>query len=149
MRRPGTSFADKNSVQRLAGDALAGLPHITTFNLPAGQGKGRKAVLDFVGKESVDLLVIGMYKGSCKRKGLARRGNATTIYNRCACPVLVVPMSEAALVVAVKAAELEAAAEEEAELASGSESDSSDEGEDAARGAWAAHRVGGCRAALP
>ena len=28
------------------------------------------------------MLVIGMYKGSCKRKGLARRGNATTIYNR-------------------------------------------------------------------
>jgi len=34
MRRPGTSFADKNSVQRLAGDALSGLPHITTFNMP-------------------------------------------------------------------------------------------------------------------
>lgn len=32
------------------------------------------------------MLVIGMYKGSCKRKGLARRGNATTIYNRWAAP---------------------------------------------------------------
>jgi hypothetical protein len=39
-------------------------------------------VLDFVGKESVDLLIIGMYKGMCKRKGLGRRGNATTVYNR-------------------------------------------------------------------
>lgn len=38
-------------------------------------------------------------------------------------------MSEAALVVAVKAAELEAAAAEEAELASDDESDSSDNGE--------------------
>jgi hypothetical protein len=28
------------------------------------------------------MLVIGMYKGACKRKGLGRRGNATTIYNR-------------------------------------------------------------------
>ncbi|KAI8470366.1 MAG: hypothetical protein J3K34DRAFT_521384 [Monoraphidium minutum] len=130
MRRPGTSFADKNSVQRLAGDALSGLPHITTFNLPQ-QGNARKAVLDFAGKEGVDMLVIGMYKGSCKRKGLARRGNATVIYNRCACPVMVVPMSEAALVVAVKAAELEAAAQEEAELASGSESDSDDGDDDA------------------
>lgn len=34
MRKPGTSFADKDSVQRLAGDALQGLLHITTFNLP-------------------------------------------------------------------------------------------------------------------
>ncbi|GBF88643.1 hypothetical protein Rsub_01542 [Raphidocelis subcapitata] len=121
-------FADKASVQRLAGDALSGLPHITTFNL--GQaGNARRAVLDFVAKESVDLLVIGMYKGACKRKGLGRRGNATVVYNRCACPVLVVPMSEAALVVAVKAAELEAAAAEEEELASDSESDSSEAGE--------------------
>jgi hypothetical protein len=46
------------------------------------QGNARKAVLDFVAKESVDLLIIGMYKGMCKRKGLGRRGNATTIYNR-------------------------------------------------------------------
>ena len=42
-------------------------------------------------------------------------------------------MSEAALVVAVKAAELEAAAQEEAELASDSESDSDEEVEEAGR----------------
>lgn len=45
VRRPGTSFADKESVQRLAGDALQGLPHVTTYNLPVrgggGQGHGR------------------------------------------------------------------------------------------------------------
>lgn len=51
-----------------------------------------------------------------------------THHPRCQCPVLVVPMSEAALVVAVKAAELEAAAEEEAEL-SDDDSDSSENGE--------------------
>lgn len=45
-------------------------------------GNARKAVLDFVSKESVDMLVLGMYKGACKRKGLGRRGNATNIYNR-------------------------------------------------------------------
>jgi hypothetical protein len=33
MRKPGTSFADKNNVQRLAGDALQGMQHVTTFNL--------------------------------------------------------------------------------------------------------------------
>jgi hypothetical protein len=36
MRKPGTSFADKNNVQRLAGDALQGMPHVTTFNLQVG-----------------------------------------------------------------------------------------------------------------
>lgn len=134
MRRPGTSFADKDSVQRLARDALAGLPHVATFSLPAGAagGAARRAVLDFVAKEGVDLLVVGMYKGAgaARRKGLARRGSAAAIYNRCGCPVLVVPMSEAALVAAVKAAELEAADAEEAELESGS-SDSGSDGEPA------------------
>jgi len=57
-------------------------PFTTAAAAPQQQGNARKAVLDFVGKESVDLLVIGMYKGACKRKGLGRRGNATTIYNR-------------------------------------------------------------------
>jgi hypothetical protein len=50
MRKPGTSFADKNNVQRLAGDALQGMPHVTTFNLQVG------APL---------LLPVCMYGGTC------------------------------------------------------------------------------------
>lgn len=46
---------------------------------------------------------------------------------RCACPCLVVPLSDASLQVAVRAADLALAAEEEEELASGSESDSDEE----------------------
>jgi hypothetical protein len=36
MRKPGTSFADKSNVQRLAGDALQGMQHVTPFNLQVG-----------------------------------------------------------------------------------------------------------------
>ncbi|KAF6258647.1 hypothetical protein COO60DRAFT_1517458 [Scenedesmus sp. NREL 46B-D3] len=82
MRKPGTSFADKNNVQRLAGDALQGMPHVTTFNLQ--QGNARKSVLAFASKESVDLLIIGMYRPTTRRKGLAVRGNAAIVANRCA-----------------------------------------------------------------
>eukprot|EP00878_Enallax_costatus_P003320 GHUV01003526.1.p1 GENE.GHUV01003526.1~~GHUV01003526.1.p1 ORF type:complete len:452 (+),score=177.06 GHUV01003526.1:970-2325(+) len=127
MRKPGTSFADKDSVQRLAGDALQGLPHITTFNLPQAQGNARRSVLNFVAKESVDLLIIGMYKPNTRRRGLALRGNAIIIANRCACPCLVVPMSESALIASVKDTDLELAAAEEEELASGSESETDDD----------------------
>lgn len=49
------------------------------------QGNARKAVLDFVAKESVDMLIIGMYKQPIGRKGLALKGNATALYNRCDC----------------------------------------------------------------
>jgi hypothetical protein len=62
---------------------LQGLSHITTFNLQQQQGMSRKAVLNFVAKESVDLLVIGMYKTAQGRKGLGVRGNAFAIANRC------------------------------------------------------------------
>lgn len=134
MRKPGTSFADKNNVQRLAADALQGMPHVTSYNLqvrrahapsclsactrrassvlsacgralsrcrrrvccclrhmrglftphPLQQqaGNARKAVLGFVAKEAVDLLVIGMYRPGMRRRGLALRGNAGTIANR-------------------------------------------------------------------
>eukprot|EP00879_Flechtneria_rotunda_P008431 GHRR01008832.1.p1 GENE.GHRR01008832.1~~GHRR01008832.1.p1 ORF type:complete len:397 (+),score=195.01 GHRR01008832.1:1423-2613(+) len=125
MRKPGSSFADKNNVQRLAGDALQGISHVTTFNLQ--QGIARKSILSFVAKESVDLLIIGMYKPTTSRKGLALRGNAITMAHRCACPCLVVPMSEATLVSCVKATDLELAAAEEEELDSGSEPDSEDD----------------------
>jgi hypothetical protein len=33
MRLPTTSFADKNSVQRLAADVLPNQPHVTAFNV--------------------------------------------------------------------------------------------------------------------
>ncbi len=55
-------------------------------------------MLSFVGQESVDLLVMGLYASlRTKRKGLAMRGNASALYNRCACSALVVPLSEEAL----------------------------------------------------
>lgn len=66
MRRPGTSFADKNSVQRLAGDALQGLSHITTFNLPqVGQ------VLNYVTRAGGLLLARSRY--GMVTKGPSRR----------------------------------------------------------------------------
>lgn len=46
------------------------------------QGNARKSVLSFVAKESVDLLIIGMYKSNSRRKGLAVRGNAVILSNR-------------------------------------------------------------------
>lgn len=46
------------------------------------QGNARKSVLNFVAKESVDLLIIGMYKASTRRKGLGLKGNATVIARR-------------------------------------------------------------------
>jgi hypothetical protein len=48
------------------------------------QGNARKSVLAFASKESVDLLIIGMYKPNTRRKGLAVRGNAVIVANRCA-----------------------------------------------------------------
>jgi hypothetical protein len=33
LRSPTTSFADKNSVQRLAGDSLPNQAHVTAFNV--------------------------------------------------------------------------------------------------------------------
>jgi hypothetical protein len=64
-------------VQRLAGDALATMPHVTTYNL---QG-GRKSVLTFVAKEGLDLLIVGVYKSTGRHKGLAVRGNAHNVCN--------------------------------------------------------------------
>lgn len=45
MRSPTTSFADKNSVQRLAGDVLPNQAHVTAFNVQVGDGRqhGRAA----------------------------------------------------------------------------------------------------------
>lgn len=161
------------------------------------QGNRCRSVLSFVAKESVDLLIIGLYKAHSRRKGLALKGNALTLAsrcvysvcaevwrawvdcgsdaylqscagaaavvqvplgdscsavpdwkpiplhvcdvcaggtnNRCACSCLVVPMSESALVASAEAADLEATAEEEEELVSGSEDDSG------ARMAWLGH----------
>ena len=48
------------------------------------QGNARKSVLAFASKESVDLLIIGMYRPTTRRKGLAVRGNAAIVANRCA-----------------------------------------------------------------
>jgi hypothetical protein len=52
------------------------------------QGNARKSVLTFASKESVDLLIIGMYKPNTRRKGLALRGNAVMVANRWATSVL-------------------------------------------------------------
>jgi hypothetical protein len=41
-------------------------------------------VLSFVAKESVDLLIIGLYKANSRRKGLALKGNALALASRCA-----------------------------------------------------------------
>ncbi len=79
-------------------------------------------------KESIDLLVLGMYsEKSTRRKGLALRGNASALYNRSACPTLMVPLSEGALARSVRPSDLALTAEEEEELASGSESESDEE----------------------
>jgi hypothetical protein len=48
------------------------------------QGNARKSVLAFASKESVDLLIIGMYRPNTRRKGLAVPGNAVMVANRCA-----------------------------------------------------------------
>lgn len=185
MRLPTTSFADKNSVQRLAADVLPNQPHVTAFNVqvrcclasacmlpraavaqrqrhascitvgsmplavcrgfskshlflrwatnsfskllqvvagpavPAAvavlillrqqqqqpccmkgstpprcvcvaaalqfsqqQGNRCRSVLSFVAKESVDLLIIGLYKNNSRRKGLALKGNALALASR-------------------------------------------------------------------
>lgn len=47
------------------------------------QGNARKSVLAFASKESVDLLIVGMYRPNTRRKGLALRGNAVIVANRC------------------------------------------------------------------
>jgi hypothetical protein len=84
-RHPSKSFADKNSVQRLASDALPAARNLATYNVAVSQQRGNRcrSVLSFVASESVDLLVIGVYMGSSsRRKGLALRGNALTLANK-------------------------------------------------------------------
>jgi hypothetical protein len=160
MRSPTTSFADKNSVQRLAGDSLPSQAHVTAFNVQVRwlkhttwaswgwakyftaaaqdlsahghkalrharsaiwcapvqlfcccswhwclhcscalcllcclqfsqqQGNRCRSVLSFVAKESVDLLIIGLYKANSRRKGLALKGNALALASRCAWQVV-------------------------------------------------------------
>ena len=61
VRRPGTSFADKNSVQRLAGDALQGFPHVTTFNLQVGPAEGGCSVKGH-GKEAVRAALVTVWQ---------------------------------------------------------------------------------------
>lgn len=73
-------------------------PHTRTLLLPCPQGNACKAVLSFVERESVDILVLGMFKErATKRRGLGLRGNASKLWHRSACPALVVPLTEAAL----------------------------------------------------
>jgi hypothetical protein len=46
------------------------------------QGNRCRSVLSFVAKESVDLLIIGLYKNNSRRKGLALKGNALALASR-------------------------------------------------------------------
>jgi hypothetical protein len=46
------------------------------------QGNRCRSVLSFVAKESVDLLIIGLYKANSRRKGLALKGNALALASR-------------------------------------------------------------------
>jgi hypothetical protein len=52
------------------------------------QGNRCRSVLSFVAKESVDLLIIGLYKANSRRKGLALKGNALALASRCAWQVV-------------------------------------------------------------
>lgn len=47
------------------------------------QGNRCRSVLSFVAKESVDLLIIGLYRAHSRRKGLALKGNALALASRC------------------------------------------------------------------